>query len=412
MIKKPLAILLAVATMVSILTLRGTTSAQIDDIYANRMSISEAVELQSQAVTGDNQLINGDFDQLAFYWRPTNHYVAGMWYEWWGNNSTIPEYIDGGIPNHDECYPKPVDGRCHNPDTGVYNSSQGYIRWGAPFVAGIYQPVHNVVPCTLYTFEIWNRNDGDTYGAKVGIDPTGWVITRLGNSGPNNCPPDGASRCPDPYIGDDHGFPSTIAWSAPSYHAAFTWVPISLTMEAAADAISVWTYAAPPEEAVSQSTYWDYGSLVQVPFPEQKLPQPASWTPTGYIGNVLTTFITPTLTIEWTTQTPASTQIIYNVYSKPISPTGQLTHTVYLPAISQPERGPFLDPTPTQEHRVTISGLRSGDEVEFVLLSRRSLGESCATETSGPMSITIGSGTIGALSPGEGPRIYAGISKP
>jgi hypothetical protein len=400
MLRKPIAILVALTTLLSILTIRGTTSAQIDDdIYANRMSYAEAIAIQAQAAPGDNLLINGDFDQLGFYWRPTNHYVGGMWYEWWGNYNAIPEFIDGGHPHHNECYPKPADGRCHDSSVIDYNnSSQGYIRMGAPFIAGVYQQItENIVPCTPYTFEMWNRNDSASYGARVGIDSTGWVITRLGDSGPDNCPPDGKSRCPDPYIGGDHGFPSTTIWSTPSYHKEFTWAPLSVTVEAASDTLSVWTYAAPSSSG-SLSTYWDNGSLVQVPFPDGRLPEPATWVPSGFISQPTTSFANNTLTIQWETQDLASTQVWYTIQeaSEPVTTATAYSNTVYMPIISkfQIPRSYMtaLDTTPTLQHQVTITGLESMKSVTFVALSRHSLGTSCATETSELMKVSLSTG--------------------
>ncbi len=397
--------LAAIASVLLIVVIiRGTTVAQ-DDIYWNRMSYSQAMALQVASVSG-NRLINGDFDQLPFYWRPPNHYVAGMWYEWWADDTAIPEYIDGGIIYHNECYPMPASGVCHNKATQQFNSSQGYIRWGAPFSAGIYQGVPNLEPCTLYKFEIYNRNDSDRYGARVGIEPHGWVVTRLTPDLPYNCPPDGQSMCPHPHIGGDYPLPDTVVWSAPSYHPAFTWEPLSVTAEAAADTVSVWTYAAPDASSPSQSTYWDYGSLVQVPFPDGKLPAPANWTPSSFIQNVATTFVTPTLTIQWTTDEPASTQIIYAVATPPISPTVPFSYTAYFPVINQAQRPPYLDTQPTTNHQASVPGLRVGHVVRFVALSRRVAGAACATEARA-YEITIGSDQLVQLDASEAAALYA-----
>lgn len=347
--------------------------------------------LPSAEQINSGTLINGDFDQLAFYWRPTNHYVGGQWFEWWGNYTTIPEFIDGGINLHNVCYPTPADGVCHNPDIGYYNSSQGYIRWGAPYIAGIYQPVSGVTPCTLYEFKIYNRNDAWGYHPKVGIDPTGWIITRIGTSPPENCPPDGISPCPDPYIG---AFPATTIWSPEFDHQPYTWAPGSVTAEAVSTTISVWTYAA-PEVAGSMSTYWDAGTLTQVPFPNGKLPAPNNWSPTGYIYDVVTTKGVDTLTIDWKTTGPASTQAWYEItpYTPPISSTIMISHTVFLPFVA---KGPnpaqmtdftTVDITPMTNHHVVISRLKPGDTISFVPLSRRPDNATCTTETYTPITI-------------------------
>lgn len=353
-----------------------------------------------QGESGTNLLVNGDMDQLGFYFRPQNHYVAGQWFEWWGDYTAIPEYIDGGIPAHNQCYPLPPDGQCHNNNTHTYNSSQGYIRYSynSPFIAGIYQPVHNIVPCTLYTFEMWNRNDASStiYHPKLGIDPTGWIITRPGASPPNNCPPDGASPCPDPYIGDDHGFPDTIIWSAGLTQPAYIWGKGSMTVEAVNTTLSVWTYAAPDLTQVSMSTYWDNGSLVQVPFPDERLPQPESWNPIGFVNSVAISYLGSDLIVTWNTLELASTQVRYHVAQSQavISDTSALTNTAYFPTVHYTlDTSKFsfttIDTTPVTYHQAVISGLNEGDTLTFIPLSRRPINNKCITEVDEPRSITI-----------------------
>lgn len=350
---------------------------------------------------GVDPLTNGDFDDAIFYWRPTNHFVAWPWFEWWGNYMTIPEFIDGSHPHHNSCYPEPAPGvLCQDP--AVANHSQGYIRYGATYVAGIYQPVtSDIEQCALYTFEMYNRNDAASYHARVGIDTSGWIITKLGNSPPANCPPDGTSVCPDPYIA---AFPSTTVWSAESNHPAFTWAPISVTAEAITNKVSVWTYAA-PDTAGSLSTYWDYGSLVRVPFPDGKLPSPTSWAPSSFINvtSVTADLDAGTVSIDWTTAAPASTQVWYSFYppAMPVTPTALMSNTIYFPLIAA-FRPPStymttLDTTPTTTHHAGISGVPAGQTVIFVALSRRPDGTVCRTEPSGLFQFTMNSGTLVAL---------------
>lgn len=339
----------------------------------------EAMNTEQQTLISTNLLINGDMDQLGFYPRPTNHYVARMWYEWWTNYTAIPEYIDGGIPEHNQCYP-PVSGLCHGTNTN--NSSQGYIRMGAKFGAGIYQPVSSTIPCTFYRFEMWNRNDSNDYQPRVGIEPTGWVLTQLGNSLPNNCPPDGLSRCPDPYM-PLSGFPNTMVWGPIINQAAYTWALKSVEAEALATSISVWAYTA-PDTSGSQSTYWDYGSLVQIPYPNNRLPEPASWTPTSLIGDLSATTTTTSLSLNWTTSVPAMSQVWYTITppQPPVTPT-VLTYTAYLPIVSKaPVFNLSTTPnlTPATQHQATITGLNPGDTVTFVILARRLQDGQCITE--------------------------------
>lgn len=352
---------------------------------AARASQSTAV---TDPLTGTNLLLNGDMDQLGFYPRPTNHYVARKWFEWWGDYTTIPEFIDGGINHHNVCYPMPASGRCHDEENDIYNSSQGYIRWGRPtYIAGIYQPVHDVTPCRPYLFEIYNRNDASDYHPKVGIDPTGWEITNLGNSPPENCPPDGESPCPDPYIA---AFPHTMIWSEEADHAAFTWEPISVTAEAVSTTISVWTYAAPGwDSGPAYSTYWDYGWLLPAPFPDDRLPRPQSWTPSDFIYGVSSSLSGDTLYLTWYTREPASGQVWYNLYdTTPLTPSTPMSYTIYLPMAVSGSTIPADYATEpnlsfTTRHTATIS-LPEHQGVMYVLLSRRLLDEACVTEADGP----------------------------
>jgi hypothetical protein len=400
-------IAIAMTGVLVLLVVAGGLPNALAQGYMQASEIDDGV--QASDALASNLLINGDMDQLAFYPRPTNHYVAGQWLQWWANYTAIPEYIDGGHPYHNECYPRAENTLCHDRAAGVNNSSQGYIRWGAPFDAGIYQPVQGTTPCLLYTFEIYNRNDAAYYHPQVAIDPTGWVITTPGNSLPNNCPPDGVTRCPDPYIS---AFPSTTVWSAEGTHPAYVWAPISVTVEALAETVSVWTRAR-PDIGGSMSTYWDYGSLTYTPFPENLLPQPPSPNPTGYIQNLASSFDGSNLTITWTTPTPASTQVLYTVESAPISPTVPMTHTTYLPLVAATpvERKADLDPTPVLHHTYTISGLKNGDMVTFVALSRRVGEGACVTETSLPVQVTIETGTLVTLEASASERLWASYAK-
>lgn len=353
--------------------------------------------------SGSNLLINGDMDgaggQYPFYWRPTNHYVAGMWYEWFWT-SAIPEYIDGGSPYHNECYPSPPGGKtCSDLD----NHSQGYIRWGGGYVAGIYQPVA-VTPCVNYRFEIYHKNQPDPgYISKVGIDPTGQILPPYPpeelDDYPDNCPPDYHSECPDPGLDSLDEFPPHIIWSPEAYNV-WNWQPLSLTAEAASNTITVWTYTdARNVQTPPKSTYWDYASLVEVPFPDGRLPSPSA-SPSGFITNVVTQTVLDFLIVEWDTLAPASSQVWYRLITSttPVSPTGPYSYSVYLPIVVRttiPSAGeyPFatsLDTTPKTHHRVAIPHVREGDQIELVVLSRHPSGTVCQTEFSGPIQATIG----------------------
>ncbi len=357
-----------------------------------------ASPLIAQSSSG-NLLINGDMDggggQYPFYWRPTNHFVAGMWYEWFWT-AAIPEFIDGGHPHHNECYPVPPTGRsCSDMD----NHSQGYIRWGDGYVAGIYQPV-TVNPCVNYRFEIYHKNQRDPgYISRIGIDPTGQNLPPHApeelDDYPDNCPPDYQSECPDPGLDSLNDFPPHIVWS-PEVHNVWNWQKFSITAEAVSNTLTVWTYTdARNVQTPPKSTYWDYASLVEVPFPDNRLPPPASMDPSGFITNVVTQTVLDFLIIEWDTLAPASTQVVYRFLTEttPVTPTGP--YFVYLPLVVKPGGwgeylATLLDTTPKIHHRAVIPHVREGDRVEFIALSRRPLTTSCQTEISERIEVTIG----------------------
>ncbi|MBN1889203.1 MAG: hypothetical protein JW850_14515 [Thermoflexales bacterium] len=360
-----LGILLALVALVQF-DLEGKTIAQ---------DASEEAAGQDSA----NLLINGDFDNpnYSFYWRPTNHYVGGMWYEWFvAAPYRIPEFIDGGGPHHNVCYPQP-EGLCENVEPGG-NHSQGYILMAASFTAGVYQPV-SVTPCMYYTFEGYNRNDTEYYRPKIGIDPTGQVLPPYippdGDSLPKNCPPDGQSKCPNPGIADASQLPSGIIWSPEFDHAAYTWAGISVTVEALSSTVSVWTYAA-PEGGGSQSAYWDKLSLVQSPTPNGLLaPSGALPAPDGGITDVTSGTLLGTAVLKWNTSHLALSQLLYH-YVGPASSTS-------LPPLatdtSQFEGRTSINANLSTSHSVTLRDLSIGAVYDIALLSRRWMGNQCQT---------------------------------
>ena len=331
--------------------------------------------------TGANLLANGDFDQSSFYWRPTNHFVGGMWYEWWVGGE-MPEFIDGGHPHHSQCYPVPTTGSCES----NYNHSQGYIRWGVPFVAGVYQPVP-VVACTTYRFTAYNRNDDWYYHPKVGIDPTGWRPTELHGAPPDNCPPDSQTPCPNPSLDQNHPFPSTMIWSPEFEHTPLTWASQSITAEATAMTVTVWTYVAPDSNSgFSRSAYWDYTSLVQVPPANGKLiaegTLPAA---DGSITNVTTQTTALRATLGWKTGQPALTQVLYHYVGDANMPSPPPIANV----VSAYEFSTAIGYTPSTDHQARLPSLRPTSLYDYVILARKLVGNSCQTSVyTGRLSTT------------------------
>jgi hypothetical protein len=350
-----------------VLSVRGITAQMIQPAAQQTASVN--------ALPG-NILPNADFDDpnYPFYWRYPNHFVGGMWFEWWAGPNQ-PEFIDGGIKWHNVCYPVPPWGICVD---DWHNSSQGYIRWGGPYIAGLYQPVH-VDTCYYYRFSAWNRNDDSNYHPKVGIDPTGYQfpINYNEDTGAWNCPPDGNSKCPKPSLDSVAQLPATIHWSPEFDHAAYTWAPMDVTVEAFSTTMTVWTFVAPDSVgSPSRSTYWDYAALVKVPPPNGKLVAdgvlPAA---DGFNTNVTTQTIATSAWLWWQTSQPAFTQVLYHyVGSTSMTSTPPIANVT-----SSFEFSTAIDYTSASSHAVHLGSLRPTSVYDYAILARRFTGSSCQT---------------------------------
>ncbi|MGB9777640.1 MAG: hypothetical protein ACPL7C_14015 [Anaerolineae bacterium] len=321
------------------------------------------IETQRQT---PNLLVNGNFDELPFYWAYPNHHIAGGWMRWW-ILTDLPEYDDA---------------RAQRPyyDGG---HAQVYFKWGNTYEAGIYQVVPGLTPCIPYRFTMWARNhslEGVLPHARIGLDPEGTQLT----SGPH----EGAVPRPP-------GLPPKTVWSR-EQTALFTWEELSVEAEPLGDRLTAILYAhpEPPNDGRTYyfDTIWDAGRLITGTYPGGRLPAPTSWTPSGFITNIVTTTVLNTLVIEWDTQDLASTQVWYTIISPtaPISFTGAFT--VYLPLVMKAPQYDYatpLDVTPVTHHRAVIAGLEDGQIVRFVAVSRRLYEGACVTEVSEPIEVVM-----------------------
>lgn len=325
----------------------------------------------ASAATGVNLLINGDFEiedpaTHGFKWYPPNHYLALYWNRWWINvwPSQIPEY-DDARPGGRE----PYEGK----------HAQVYFKWGARYEAGVYQVVENIIPCMPYEFSMYvftSGNTGTEPRAMVGIDPQGTTIANVHN--------------------DLIGWPPYIRWS--EMQTAFqTWTRQAVIVEALNTQITAVTYANPRYTGTNTQfydTWWDYGFLYQLNFPEGKLPEPTSWN-SLYLQNVSAQRQGDQVNISWTSNGPASTQMRYTIhrYAAPPATTTPLSHTVYFPLIAYtpPVYTTPLDPTPVTQHNVsiTVPNLKSGDKITYWILSRRPDTGVCVTEGRGPLEYIV-----------------------
>lgn len=310
-----------------------------------------------------NLLVNGDFDDpnYPFYWRYPNHWVAGGWIRWWIHGTVLPEF--------DDARQRPwYDG----------GHAQVYFKWGDTYEAGIYQVVSGLTPCVPYRLTMWARNhslEGVLPHAKIGLDPEGTQLT----------------------LSDDDcavktGLPPKTVWSR-EQTALFQWEELSVEAEPLGNRLTAILYAhpEPPNDGRTYyfDTIWDAGRLITAT--ETRLPAPASWTPSEFITNIVTSIVSNTLVVGWDTQSTSASQVWYTIIppaGPPVSPTG--VYTVYFPLVM---RSPTYDRFTFVEigthHRAEIGGLQDGQTVRFVVATRRLEGGNCVTEVSAPREVTI-----------------------
>ncbi len=352
------------------------------------------------ATSGPNLLANPNFDQAGFYFRMPNSLIPPKWYRWDVTpGAIIPEFIDGGTPHHNSCYPAPASGQLCV-DMTPKNRSLGYIKYGGTYIAGAWQPVQ-VTACMNYEFSGYVRTDAQGYNPKVGLDPTGWKFSeRVGDFG---CPPpnedtgEPGGQCYKEHFPYESDMPTSIVWSAPFPYdpppPPIVWRgPIIVTAEALSTTITAWTYAAPTGPG-SQSTYWDSMSLYQLAKPTlaQGGAIPA---PDGTLDPMVTPGTTSAL-VQWNTSPGALSQVFYRPQPTPVSITVGLTYTVYLPIIYQSNNcaDDFANCTPVQPasgpvYSVSLVGLQPGTAYDYVVMSRRVSGSSCVSSASATGTFT------------------------
>lgn len=309
-----------------------------------------------------NLLVNGDFDQLSFYWRSPNHFVAGGWIRWWIHGTVLPEFDDA---------------RASRPwyDGG---HSQVYFKWGDTYEAGIYQVVSGLTPCVPYRLTMWARNhslEGVLPHAKIGLDPEGTQLTPS-----------------DDDCAVKTGLPPKTVWSR-EQTALFQWEELSVEAEPLGNRLTAILYAhpEPPNDGRTYyfDTIWDAGRLITATL--LQLPAPASWTPSGFITNIVTSTVLNNLVVEWDTQSTAASQVWYTIVpppGPPVSPTG--VYTVYLPLVMRfPTYDRFTSVAIGTHHRAVIGGLQDGQTVRFVVATRRLKEGNCVTEVSAPIEVTV-----------------------
>ena len=135
------------------------------------LGIGYTVTRPAEALS-DNLLVNGNFDELTFYWAYPNHFIAGGWERWWLHGTIIPEYDDVNKPGgvRQNIY---VDG----------THAQVYFKWGVSYTAGIFQVINGLTPCRPYELTMSTRThslEGTHPHARSGLDPGGAQLTADG----------------------------------------------------------------------------------------------------------------------------------------------------------------------------------------------------------------------------------------
>ncbi len=313
---------------------------------------------------GGNLLVNGNFDELPFHWAYPNHFIPEGWERWWIHGTVLPEFDDvnkpGGVREH--IY---VDG----------GHALVYFKWGPSYTAGVFQVVEGVTPCRPYELTMYARNhslEGALPHARIGLDPLGALLTD-----------DGAIHDPTPL--------HRTVWSR-EQTALFTWEELVVTTEPRGNKLTAILYASPEpgSDAVHYyDTFWDAGSLHASPYASGRLPAPSRSTD-GFIYDVEATSNANSVTVNWKLSGPGTTQVWYDLITpNPITDTTHLTHTTYLPLISRFSLN-FAHTTAVDynaaplSRAATITDVAPGQRVNYIVLARRLVGDTCVTEYAGP----------------------------
>jgi hypothetical protein len=369
----------------------GTEESAFDSPIKWKYPLGDPAYLVKEPSTPGDLLTNGNMDQMGFYWRPPNHWIAGGWFEWFSREPfNFPEFTDGHERDFYHTYP----------------SSQRLQLWGNDYAGGLMQSV-TVAPCASYRFEAYGQSRPGAHPPppvevashmKVGIEPYGW---KSGRTIPRY----------DPGL-EPSEFPPTVVWSPEATHD-FVFSPYSVTTEALSTTVTTILYSYPEVDieggVLWNDTIWDTASLVQVPPPSGTLVVGEDWPePDDFIRDLKGIALPGVAVVDWETLRGASTQLLYEVVAlqEPISMTALISHSLYLPMVTT-MIGPsalaaFSPPdwTVVQHHRVTLTGLPSKYGLRFVALSRRLEGLECVTSASDQTRI---------VTPDGGSQLYAPV---
>lgn len=337
-------------------------------------TVDQITDQQSLLASAGGLLLNGNFEEIPFYFQVPNHWVAGGWHRWWTDTTpTMPEFDDL---------------RPWSPPAFDGIHAQVYFKWGTSYEAGIYQEVSGLTPCVPYRLTMWAHNDslvGVFPHARIGLDPQGTQLTSREFIGPEN-----------EYSIVHGGMPPLTVWSREQSNL-FTWEQLVVEAEPVGEKLTAILYAYPehPDDGRTYyfTTFWDAGQLTVSSFSGDRLPVPQNWTPSGFITDVNIVQDGNSLKVTWRTPSPASSQVWYDIIPPSVPITFTASSVVYLPIIANSNASyayaTTLNTTPTTNHQALIPNLEDGQTVSLLLLSRRPYTEACITEIYGPIKITI-----------------------
>lgn len=232
-------------------------------------------------------------------------------------------------------------------------------------LGGLYQVISNTTPCLTYEFEMYGQSrptegDDNLSALQVGIDREGWH-------------PDTAN---DPAV--HSSFPSTTVWGT-SHKYKFSYGLLSVTAEAWADEITVYTYA-DVTGGTSHAVLWDTGSFADATpamiHDPDNLPSPS-----GINSPSVSNITSNSARISWATTNEALGQVYYRLVPSGGTPPAY-PNKIYLPLISRSGstwQATTLNKTPTTSHTADLTGLQSDSEYEYIIVSRGLSGGQCET---------------------------------
>lgn len=359
--RRPYPILGLVTTLIALATLVPVVVPSLVYAGEGNASLAPAASCEIAAASLVNPgFDNGQWDYFSYVPGGTPAFVPRYWHIW---------YKDGTIPFYTRNTGKHVDGK---------EAVRGHAYWneaGGKLEAGLYQVIDDTTPCLTYEFQMYGQSiasEGDDvlHGMSVGIHRTGYS-------------PDDVA-----VPGDDF---DQIAWGTSKSNCTEGWCLVTVTADAWADQITVFTYA-DASGGDSHDVVWDAGDLDEVTADLISDPDnpPAASGISGLAVNAART----SATINWSTSAEALGQVYYRLVSgptTPVSPTTGLTNTIYLPLISRapiPWSVTTLNKSPATSHSVQISGLQANSTYEYIAASRGLSSGQCKTWVSGRKEFT------------------------